>query len=123
VDRKADAPEVDVDVVDEDEPDVGRTFVCARCRAEITSVDAKLQMSGAFEHILCNPHGHVFRIGCFSEAPGAASAGEANAFFTWFPGYSWRVAICRSCLAHLGWSYGDEAFWGLVLDALEISSP
>ena len=107
-------------VAEDEASDHERALLCARCRNAITDLDAKIEMSGAHEHVFCNPHGHVFRIGCFAEAPGAASSGAAEAFFSWFPGYDWRVAVCRRCLAHLGWSFGNEAFWGLVLDALVI---
>lgn len=76
-------------------------------------------MNGAHRHTLCNPHGLVFEIGCFTEAPGCATVGGASEFFSWFPGYAWRIAVCRGCTAHLGWAYGSgPAFWGLISDRL-----
>jgi len=31
--------------------------------------------------------------------------GAASDDFTWFAGFAWRVALCRACGEHLGWSY------------------
>lgn len=65
-----------------------------------------------------NPHGHVFEVGCFATAH-VRSIGPASHFFSWFPGYAWRVALCPGCGAHLGWAYGDDAgFFGLILPRL-----
>ena len=48
-------------------------------------------------------------------APGAAPAGGASDEFTWFPGYSWRIALCRDCGRHMGWQFlGDDDFFGLI---------
>jgi hypothetical protein len=80
---------------------------------------ASTEVSGSHRHTFCNPAGLVFEVGCFAEAPGCVAIGEASEFFSWFPGYAWRVGICRGCTAHLGWSYGEGPdFWGLVLDRL-----
>lgn len=41
--------------------------------------------------------------------------------WTWFPGRAWRIALCRGCGVHLGWSFEKEAmppFFGLVKDRL-----
>ena len=53
-------------------------------------------------------------MGCFE-------LGKATNEFTWFPGYAWRIAYCKSCQHHLGWSYYSneaERFYGLILDYL-----
>jgi hypothetical protein len=96
-----------------------RRLRCAGCGTEIADVDAKIEISGAHRHVFCNPHGHVFEIGCFAQAPGVSAIGPASAFFSWFPGYAWRVAVCNGCRAHLGWCYGDAPdFVGLILPRL-----
>jgi hypothetical protein len=89
---------------------------CRACEAEITREDERIEMSGAHAHTFVNPHGHVFEIGCFARAPGCAVLGPGSAFFSWFPGYAWRIAVCSQCRTHLGWSFGD--FWGLILPRL-----
>ena len=97
----------------------GRSLCCAACGSSITTERARIEVSGSHRHTFVNPHGFVFEIGCFGEAPGCAGLGPAEAFFSWFPGYAWRVVVCRGCGVHLGWSYGDPVdFWGLVLDRL-----
>lgn len=99
--------------------DRGRALCCAACGAVITWEGARTEVGGAHRHTFVNPHGLVFEIGCFRHAPGCAGVGPAEAFFSWFPGYAWRVAVCRACQAHLGWSYGERPdFHGLVLDRL-----
>ncbi|CAL1145905.1 unnamed protein product [Cladocopium goreaui] len=63
----------------------------------------------------------------FSRAGGAVAEGrEYDDGTTWFPGWIWRMAICRRCGTHLGWRFesrswnrsggrGDASlFWGLI---------
>jgi hypothetical protein len=99
-------------------PTKGRRLLCGACRSPVTTSAARTEVSGDRRHTFCNPHGLVFEIECFAEAPGAASLGPPEHSFSWFPGYPWRAAVCRACRVHLGWSYGDEDFWGLIVDRL-----
>lgn len=96
-------------------------LLCRQCGNPITSKSARIVVNGAHQHTFANPHGLVFEIGCFKNADGCAPVGAPTDEFTWFAGYMWRVALCRSCLAHMGWLYtGQEAsgFFGLILDHL-----
>jgi len=96
-----------------------RGLRCAACEAELTTDDERIEMSGAHAHTFVNPHGHVFEVGCFARVPGCVAVGPASAFFSWFPGYTWRVVVCGSCQAHLGWSFGETPdFFALVLNRL-----
>ncbi len=97
-----------------------RLLLCASCQAPITWVAARTEVNGDHLHSFFNPHGIIFHIGCFSEAPGCAPASLASSEFTWFPGFSWRVAHCGRCNEHLGWSFQGELnhFHGLILDRL-----
>lgn len=97
-----------------------RLLLCALCQAPITWVDARIEVNGDHLHSFFNPHGIIFHIGCFSEAPGCAPASLPSSEFTWFPGFSWRVAHCGRCNEHLGWRFQDELsqFHGLILDRL-----
>jgi hypothetical protein len=94
--------------------------MCAACRAVVTHDSERVEMNGSHTHCFMNPAGLVFRIGCFLHAPGARELGPASDFFSWFPGFAWRVAACRVCGEHLGWSFNSEAtqFWGLILERL-----
>ena len=97
----------------------GRVLRCDACSLVITRGDQRVEIADAHRHTFVNPHGLVFEIGCFGRAPGCVGVGPAEAFFSWFPGYAWRVVVCRGCGTHLGWSYGERPdFYGLVLDRL-----
>lgn len=95
-------------------------ILCASCGHAVTSWSLRTARNGSHEHTFANPHGHVFTIGCFSGAPGCGLAGPATAEFSWFPGHTWKVAVCGRCLAHLGWYFSGRGqdFFGLIRDAL-----
>jgi len=106
---------------DEEKKEEEKHILCAQCRAVITSPHERIEVQGAHEHTFFNPYGIIFQIGCFRQARGCGYQGPAIEEFSWFPGYSWRIAICRSCLTHLGWLYSapdKESFCGLILDHL-----
>ena len=95
--------------------------LCRECLFPVTREEAQTTMSGGFQHSFANPAGIVFTIGCFRTAEGCVPVGPASDEFTWFPGFAWRVGVCRGCLAHLGWFFAapsGAAFWGLILDHL-----
>ncbi len=102
----------------QDETPISRRLLCVACGHPITTARSRTEVLGQHAHIFCNPAGVVFELGCFRDAPGAVASGPAEHFFSWFPGYAWRIASCGNCLAQLGWAYGDADFWGLILDRL-----
>lgn len=77
-------------------------------------------MAGAHEHTFVNPHGIEHHLACFALAPGCAYAGGTETAFSWFPGFTWQVAGCGQCHAHLGWIFRNagEQFHGLITSAL-----
>lgn len=96
-------------------------LVCARCEHGVTREAWAIPVNGDHLHTVFNPAGHLFRVRCFSNAPGAAVAGEPTDHFTWFKGYVWRFALCAGCGEHLGWVYDGDAgdrFFGLVAPKL-----
>lgn len=95
-------------------------LVCAVCNHHITDDDHRIEMSGSHEHTFVNPGGYQFHIGCFNAAPGCVYLGTTETAFSWFPGWSWQLAACARCRAHLGWIYrlAGEQFHGLILAAL-----
>jgi hypothetical protein len=100
-------------------------LACVSCLGRVTTRSAKIQVGGAHEHTFTNPHGFLFHIGCFAEAPGCLAAGGPMTDFSWFVGYSWEIEHCRGCGEHLGWLFRSSAdlFHGLILDRLvEIDS-
>ena len=100
--------------------DPGRILVCTSCLHAITTTGASIEMAGSHTHTFSNPHGLVFHIRCFAVAPGCAAASEASTVFSWFPGYAWKVGVCRGCGEHLGWLFvsADSRFHGLIADRL-----
>jgi len=109
------------DEIEEKEPDVDKHILCRQCRRIITTPAERIEMQGAHQHTFANPHGSVYQIGCFRSAAGCGYAGQLSDEFSWFTGYSWRVAVCGSCLFHLGWLFispGRQSFNGLILDHL-----
>ena len=95
-------------------------LVCVACGHIITNDDFRIEMNGAHEHTFVNPGGFQHHIGCFNAAPGCAYTGNTESAFSWFPGWTWQVAVCARCRAHVGWIYRNagEQFHGLIVAAL-----
>jgi hypothetical protein len=92
---------------------------CGACSARLAPARSRLEVNGAHEHAFMNPAGLHFVVACFAVAPGCDSMGEASSVWTWFPGHAWKIALCRGCGEHVGWSFhaADGApFYGLVRD-------
>lgn len=98
----------------------GKGVVCRECGHPVTVAEAVIHIDGSQTHTFFNPTGIVFEIICVSRAPGCAVLGAASAEFSWFPGFTWRVALCGKCRTHLGWCFesGDVSFFGLILKKL-----
>lgn len=96
-----------------------KRLLCRFCLHPVTDNSHKTTPLGRFVHCRTNPAGFTYEFGCYSDAPGCSTVGEATSEHTWFPGHSWKLAVCRNCSEHLGWSFsGDTSFYGLILDRL-----
>ena len=102
---------------DEEKVESDEALFCKSCLNLITRKDQAVRINGSHTHTFFNPQGVVFELGCFREAPGCRSMGEATSEFTWFAGSVWRFALCRRCGVHLGWFYEmrESGFYGLIL--------
>ncbi|MBE0583687.1 MAG: hypothetical protein IH612_07950 [Desulfofustis sp.] len=111
---------IGTDESDDDEQSGERVLRCRRCSAPITTEKQRVSRHGQHRHTVFNPAGIVYEIGCFQQAQGCLVPGAASLEFSWFAGYSWRVAFCSVCFEHLGWYFsgGDDGFFGLVLNRL-----
>jgi hypothetical protein len=91
---------------------------CAACGHGIAR--ERIPLEGADTRSFVNPAGIEYVIAGFREAPGCALAGEQSAYWGWFPGFVWQIAVCDACRVHLGWSFTSETarFYGLILDRL-----
>jgi hypothetical protein len=105
------------DIDDSDEKDFLR---CAECQYPITRKTDRLEVDGKHQHVFTNPHGYIYQIGCFARASGCVILGEETSYFSWFPGHTWRYALCGRCFTLLGWAFrGSEShFFGLIIDKL-----
>lgn len=106
-------------------PKKEKRLFCAACRHPVTHQDERIPVQGGHEHTFINPHGITYRIGCFHDAAGCAPVGEATQEFTWFSGYTWRIALCAHCRAQLGWRFQSDGdyFYGLITAQLTSAGP
>ncbi len=95
-------------------------ILCHRCQHWITTPDTRIIVQGQHQHIVTNPSGIEFELGCFSTAVGVIEEGIPTLEHTWFKGFAWRFGICGNCFIHLGWAYsaGETQFYGLILKKL-----
>ena len=110
---------IDIEPSDLD-TDPEEVFLCRRCFQLVTTSGERINVNGAHNHSFANPHGIVFEIGCFRAVSGCSYSGDSSGEFTWFKGFHWKVAVCRSCISHLGWLFvsRDQSFNGLILENL-----
>jgi uncharacterized C2H2 Zn-finger protein len=114
------APVQKVKTQDTDDADNKEFLRCTECQYPITRKSDRIEINEKHQHVFANPHGYIFQIGCFAQAPGCVIAGEETSFFSWFSGYTWRIALCGQCLTLLGWAFHstESQFFGLILEKL-----
>ena len=78
---------------------------CRVCTRRIVLVSDRLSFDGAHCHRFLNPHGVSYEIALYHDAPGCTHEHEASEYFSWFPGFTWRIALCSGCAMHLGWAF------------------
>lgn len=107
------------------EPEEEHVFVCRRCETEIASRRQLFAMRAAsYVQVFPNPYGHMKVIYTLRDARAVHAGGAPTSEFTWFHGYTWRIAYCGACGNHLGWLFesfeGGEpsTFYGLLKDEL-----
>ena len=94
-------------------------LVCSRCKLPIADAEDRVEMEGGHEHLCMNSHGYSHHFRCYEEAPGCAILGEPTGADSWFPCFSWQIALCSQCEAHLGWLFtGSDHFYGLLVNKI-----
>ncbi|KAK9843691.1 hypothetical protein WJX81_002577 [Elliptochloris bilobata] len=101
---------------------------CVTCSAQIAKQDDVVEVSDEGAGALfVNNHGSLYDLLTLRVAYGVSLRGEATEEYTWFPGYSWRLAYCRGCSAHLGWLFravdlrrSPHHFWGFKRQAFTV---
>ena len=109
------------DAAEKEKGKKARALICVYCNHLITPHTERISVNGAHTHEFTNPHGIVFRIGCFRTADGCIRIGNPTDEWTWFKGYYWSIANCGQCYSHLGWHFAnneDDQFFGLILGNL-----
>jgi hypothetical protein len=103
-----------------------KSYHCIECDGLITYSDRLIDIGGTHRHLLVNLSGVTCDFYTFYSCPGAIAAGEAIEEYTWFCGYSWRMAFCRLCGRHLGWFYESISryerpleFWGILVGSIK----
>lgn len=109
---------------DTDDPKKNEFLRCTKCRHPISRKTDRIAINEQHQHVFANPHGYIYQIGCFAQAPGCVTSGEASSHFSWFPGYTWQFALCSQCLTLLGWAFRSQGslFFGLIVDRLTETS-
>lgn len=99
-----------------------RGIVCVACNHRITDPSEGTEIAGRHHHTCVNPGGYVYRIACYTQAPGAIGEGEWSDDYSWFKDYWWQLGLCRGCACHIGWHFsGAPDFWGLIRDRIRES--
>ncbi|ACN15546.1 hypothetical protein HRM2_24520 [Desulforapulum autotrophicum HRM2] len=90
--------------------------LCSFCYNAVTDTDNCIAVNGSHAHIFANPHGYVYEIACYKRADGCVALPVPSVEFSWFKGYYWQVAICKTCSSHLGWFFqsNESSFFGLI---------
>lgn len=90
--------------------------VCFGCGATLAGPEAAIDVDGHRRRTFANPAGQRFEVKFFADAPGCAAGGPATDEATWFSGYTWQRAFCRTCATHAGWLFRGKArvFWALI---------
>uniref|UniRef100_A0A672M9D6 Protein cereblon-like n=1 Tax=Sinocyclocheilus grahami TaxID=75366 RepID=A0A672M9D6_SINGR len=103
---------------------------CSQIYRQVT--DLLIQHSSVFSLSLygpmaayVNPHGYVHETLTVYKANNLNLIGRPSTLHSWFPGYAWIIAQCRTCGSHMGWKFSavkkdlsPPRFWGLTRSAL-----
>uniref|UniRef100_A0A8C6UIZ9 Protein cereblon n=1 Tax=Neogobius melanostomus TaxID=47308 RepID=A0A8C6UIZ9_9GOBI len=103
------------------------SLCCKQCQdTEITTKNEifSLSLCGPMAAYV-NPHGYVHETLTVYKANNLGLVGRPSTLHSWFPGYAWTIAQCRTCGSHMGWKFtatkkdlSPPRFWGLTRSAL-----
>ncbi|XP_043938000.1 protein cereblon isoform X1 [Protopterus annectens] len=103
------------------------SLCCKQCHStEITTKNDifSLSLSGPMAAYV-NPHGYVHETLTVYKTSNLSLIGRSSTQHSWFPGYAWTIAQCRTCGGHMGWKFtaskksmSPQKFWGLTRSAL-----
>nr|CAD7449308.1 unnamed protein product [Timema bartmani] len=84
-----------------------RVLCCRDCQAKIANQKDVFSMSlEGPQGTYVNPGGYVHETITLHKAKGVRVLNQApSTEYTWFPGYGWTIAECRTCRKHMGWKF------------------
>lgn len=95
--------------------EVNKKLVCTYCHFHITDSSEAIAQAGNHTHTFSNPAGFLYTVHCFASAPGCQHVGRPTVEHSWFSGFAWQLALCRSCQNHLGWHFVNSGtFYALI---------
>jgi hypothetical protein len=110
---------------DEEREEASKAILCRKCETTISEHRHRFAADGESDiRAFANPHGLLREVVTLRKAWSLELESWASAEFTWFPGYVWRVASCKSCGTLLGWRFESEGekspseFFGLLTASL-----
>jgi cereblon len=94
-------------------------LLCRTCGNYVSTPDEICRPDGqSSEYTFENPAGRVCEILALQNAWALELVGSPTLEHTWFPGCTWRVALCARCGRQLGWCFEAAAgtkFFGLLV--------
>jgi cereblon len=98
-------------------------FKCKRCNNSIAVyADIFAMAKGNVNANYCNPAGYIHETLTVQKTIENALrlVDRPSTDFSWFPGYSWQIAVCSKCSIHVGWKFSSvvkhlkpKSFFGL----------
>lgn len=97
-------------------------YVCGNCDSFIERQSQMFPMSTEGpQGTYCNSGGFIYETVTLFTAQGLKLSSVPSTAYTWFPGYAWTIANCKSCSLHMGWKFTavvdnlqPRSFWGLT---------
>lgn len=107
-------------------------FCCKKCDRGIANYADMFAMSNqGVSSSYCNPSGFVHEtLTVYQTLPKTTrTTTKPSTEFSWFPGYSWQIAICNACNNHIGWKFiatkrslKPRKFYGLCGKSIRVAS-
>ncbi|XP_026466824.1 protein cereblon-like [Ctenocephalides felis] len=97
------------------------SLCCKNCQSKIAKTSDLFAMSNdGIQSHYCNPEGWIHETFTVMRASEVRLHGHKSTRASWFPGYAWTIALCKSCNQHVGWQFTateknlrPSKFWGL----------
>ncbi|CAO2171417.1 unnamed protein product [Urochloa humidicola] len=97
-----------------------KAFNIIRCRNCLTSVARRSDVVMLFSADAIGSHSFVKDMITVHTATGLGLRGDPSKVYSWFPGYTWTVALCYACESNIGWLFiadkknlNPKSFWAI----------